>query len=538
MEILTKLFFALLVISGLTPATAMALRGSASPAVNNSILFIENAIDNEYFITPASLDPRISGANEWVRYDTGQRSLAYMGYVGWTAGTRNYVDMWIDNSPMQGTFQGIRCATGTNCPAAGHIAGEGTDENGFYHAQVQGAGITGGAYGFASFAEGAYDYFRNMAVGGRETYVLNFCSTTINYDYASGQRCKDQSSGTWRYQNFTVNKTGHLSLESTNALQEIWIASDGTPNLSKDNGYCELGTVGGTDGVICKMVAYKLNQTSVLNTSTYIRMYANTSLLGFTPAAASVRFSGDGQTWYNYSGTTTRYNNVFTNDGEYIYVYFSKVFLKNLVDRGINITQEQPFTFGFRNAVVVESGFYQFTPSLGLIFTPKEYGISIVPAGNSLSPSASGKIGDTSPIEMDYIVTVSGPRQADTITAQVIGDSTTVDGIPYCLFQSTQDGLSVAIPAYLQYNGQQGNAIQKRNSCGDPAIDMSNALWRQTPWDVNSSDDGSYFSTDLKLLFPMDDRRSMLTLSGSDWEGVVSATGEIKVTANWVGVNK
>lgn len=531
-------FLPVLILSGFIPSTAIALTGTASPAVNNSILFIENSVDNEYFITSGSLDPRITGANSWVRYDTGQRSLGYMGYSGWTAGARNYVDMWIDHSPMQGTFQGIRCASGTNCPSSGHLAGDETDENGFYHAQIKGGGITGGAYGFASLAEGAYEYFRNMAVGGSETYVFNYCNTTINYNPASGERCKDQSSGRWRYQNFTINKIGHLSLESTSALQEIWIASDGTPNLSKDNGYCELGAIGGTDGVICKMVAYNLNQNNVLNTATYIRMYANTPLLGFTPSATSVRFSGDGQNWYNYNGNSTRYNNIFTNNGEYIYVYFSKVFLKNLVDRGINITQEQPFTFGFRNAVTVESGFYQFTPSLGLIFTPKEYGISIVPAGNSLTPSASGKIGDVTPIEMDYIVTVSGPRQADTITAQVIGESKNINNTSYCIFQSVQGDLSVAIPAYLQYSGRQSGIIKKRNSCGDPAIDMSDALWRQTPWDVNSSDDGSYYTTDLKLLFPMNDRQSMLSLSGSDWEGIVSATGEIKVTATWVGVDK
>lgn len=63
---------------------------------------------------------------------------------------------------------------------------------------------------------------------------------------------------------------------------------------------------------------------------------------------------------------------------------------------------------------------------------------------------------------------------------------------------------------------------------------MRDAQWQQTPRDANNTDDGSYFATDLKLLFPMNDSRSMLTVSGADWEGVVSASGEIKVTANWV----
>lgn len=64
--------------------------------------------------------------------------------------------------------------------------------------------------------------------------------------------CKDQSTGSWNYVNYTLTKRGHLSLVSTNAFQELWVASDGTPSITKDSGYCELGVVGGTDGVICK----------------------------------------------------------------------------------------------------------------------------------------------------------------------------------------------------------------------------------------------------------------------------------------------
>lgn len=40
-----------------------ALTASTQAAVSSNILFIENNIDNEYFITPSSLDPRISGSN-------------------------------------------------------------------------------------------------------------------------------------------------------------------------------------------------------------------------------------------------------------------------------------------------------------------------------------------------------------------------------------------------------------------------------------------------------------------------------------------
>lgn len=337
--------------------------------------------------------------------------------------------------------------------------------------------------------------------------------------------------------NYTLTKRGHLALESTSAFQELWIASDGTPSITNDSGACELGIVGNVSGVICKMVSYTLQQTANLTASLTFRAYIDSAALGFTPAASTVRYSGNGSNWYNFSATTAYYN-VFSTDGHYVYLFLSKTFLKNLVDSGYSITNSQPFTFAFRNSLTPESGHYEFTPSLQLNIIPKEYGISIVSSNNTTSASGSGTIGDDSPIGMDYVVTVSGPRQADSITAQVTGDTTTINNTPYCLFTSAQGGISVPIPAYLQYSNQSGSVTQVRNSCGEAPISLNDALWQQTPWDANNTDDGSYFSTGLSLLFPMNDSRSALTVGGSDWEGVVSASGEIKVTANWLGVTK
>lgn len=533
-----SVFIPLLLLVGLIPFTAKALTASSSGSVSSTFLFIENDIDGEYFITPSTLDPRFSGSNTWVKYGSSQVSLGYLGYVLWTASANSYQDMWIDNSPIDSPFTGIRCYRGSQCPTTGYIAGEGLDSNGFYHAKVGSlAGVIGGAYGFASLSNSAYEYFRNMPAGSSETYVLNRCYTSVNYDYAAGQRCRDQTSGSWSYLNYTLTKRGHLALQSTNAFQELWIASDGTPGITNDSGSCELGVVGSDDGVICKMVNYQLEQTANLTASLTFRAYIDTASLGFTPGATTVKYSGNGSTWYNFSASTAYYN-VFSTSGQYVYVFLSKTFLKNLVDAGVSITNSQPFTFAFTNGLTPESGYYQFSPSLQLNIVPKEYGISIVSSNNTASASGSGTIGDEAPIAMDYVVTVSGPRQADSITAQVIGESTEIKNIPYCLFTSAQGGINVPVPAYLQYNTPSGNPVQVRNSCSENAISLNDALWQQAPWDANNTDDGSYFSTRLTLLFPMNDSRSALTVAGADWEGVVSASGEIKVTANWVGATR
>ena len=266
------------------------------------------------------------------------------------------------------------------------------------------------------------------------------------------------------------------------------------------------------------------------------RAHADSAALGFTPAAATLRYSGDGVTWYNYSYSTP-YQNVFSNGENHIYLFYSKTFLKRLIDLGVTLN-EQPITFGFDNIVATEAGHYQVTPSLKINIIPREYSISIVSADNSLYASGSGTIGEESPIGIDYIVTVSGAHQADSITAQVVGDSTTISDTPYCLFTSARGPVSVPIPAVLQYNNQSGSLTKVSNSCSEEAISLNDALWRETPWDENNTDAGSFFSTNLSLLFPMNDSRSALTVAGTDWEGVVSASGVIKVTANWVGVTK
>lgn len=84
-------------------------------------MFIDNDVDDEYFITTSSLSPRFTGANIWTKYKTNQRSLGYMGNSGWSYSNR-YFDLWIDNSPINQPFLGLRCmSTGANCPASGYI---------------------------------------------------------------------------------------------------------------------------------------------------------------------------------------------------------------------------------------------------------------------------------------------------------------------------------------------------------------------------------------------------------------------------------
>ena len=85
MKVLIKLATVICAVGSFSPVPALALNAISSGSVSNNYLFIENAIDSEYFITPSALDPRFSGSNTWIKYGTSQVSLGYLGFVGWTA---------------------------------------------------------------------------------------------------------------------------------------------------------------------------------------------------------------------------------------------------------------------------------------------------------------------------------------------------------------------------------------------------------------------------------------------------------------------
>ncbi|MCX8958059.1 fimbrial protein [Erwinia psidii] len=515
-----------------------AVNVSSSGSGSNSFLLIENGVDNEFFITPSSLDPRFSGANIWTRYSTNQVSLAYIGYVGWAYANR-YFDMWISDSPIIRPFEGIRCMTsGSACPSSGRVQADVTDDEGFYHAR-SGSSVYNGSYGFASLSSAAFEYFRTMSVGESKALTLNLCYTNTNYDYASGVKCRDLASGaTWRQYTSTLTKVGHLSLKSTGAASEIWIASDGTPGTNGNTDLCYTAVVSNVSGMVCKMVSYQLQQTQVVTSLLRFSMIIDTATLGFSPSASEVRFSGNGSSWQNYSASASAYSNFFSVGDGYIYVFFANSFFSKILNSGKDLTnKDELFTFYFNNSVNPESGYYQFTASNQINIIPKEYGISIISSDGASFSKGSGKIGSESPIEFSYRVTTSASRQADSITAQVTGDSTIINGTAYCVFTSTDGSFSVPVPAYLSWVSASGATQTRRNSCGEDAVDMTSANWVQTAWNA-VVDDGYFYTTTLKLLFPMDNSRSQFTVDGADWLGTVSASGEVRVTATWVGVDR
>ncbi|WOC00432.1 MULTISPECIES: TcfC E-set like domain-containing protein [unclassified Providencia] len=270
-----------------------------------------------------------------------------------------------------------------------------------------------------------------------------------------------------------------------------------------------------------------------------LTLKVNSTLIPFTPAAASIKIGPDdgSNVWRNYNSAYAA-NSYFKSSNNYVSIFFSNTFFKQLVTNNIDFTNSQDFfTFSFTNpAAAPQSGYYEFTPSNQLVIKPRDYSISIVPADYIPNPSKTGKIGPAEPpIEFNYIVTTSGPRQADAITARVEGPTVNVNGQNFCLFSSDDDKFRVPFSAYLSFKNASGIEESYRSNCDGTEISMNNALWAETPWDIPNQDLGSFYRTNLDLRFPMNDSNSLFTLDGIDWLGTVSASGTVVVKAIWTG---
>ncbi|EPL9572102.1 fimbrial protein [Providencia rettgeri] len=529
---ITALFFSFAV---LTP------NSFAATAPLQEYVIVENQIDNEFFIVANRVDPRFSGSNVFTKYQrNSQLSLGYMGYTGTPfSSAYNMGDIWLENSPVNQPFIGNRCMTNNrNCPATSYWPAQQLRDNGAYKIQQTG---TPGESGYSRpiFSEAFYRWLAEIPPGTEYTFDLRTCTSRDDYDL-NNTTCMTSGGRTSTQQHYIpTNKKGNIILKGTGALQEVFVDSNGNPTIGLGSNFCSTGIVGNASGVICKLVELETKGSSISGSFT-VRMYIDSAKLGLAraPAAAQIQYKGSNSTrWTNWSSTTNM-SEIFNNGSQNIEVFLSNTYLKSIVDASPNSTvtlADSVYTFGFQSPLP-QSGFYEFTPSNYLIIKPRDYGISIIPADFNPNQSKTGKVGsEEPPIEFNYIVTTSGPRQADSITAKVEGPQTTLKGQSYCLFTSNDNKLNVPFSAYLSFKNGSGVKESYRASCDSNEISLKNALWAETPWDRPNEDLGSFYRTNLDLSFPMNDANSFFTLDGIDWLGTVSASGTITVKAIWTG---
>lgn len=522
---------------------ATALKPFVHPESSQDYVFIENNLDKEYFIAPKNTDPRFTGANVWTKYNVNQTSLGYMGYnrlFSYNYQKPTYVDYWITGGNIDNPYLGQRCQTNyTNCPASGIITPDYKDRYGAYKIPLV-LNADDGLYTRAIFSDSAYEYFKNQSVGTVNQFNFEACATTEEYSPQLGTFCRDASSGNWYTSPFKVTKKGHITLTDTKAFQEIWYGTDGTPYLDPNAMYCKNDTVLNIKGITCKMVKYNIQGTPTFADfgPVYLSMKTDNAALKFTPLANDLLINGGTANWYYHNADTLLYLMVTTGDN-YLSVFFNNHFFQSLAKAKVNIRNaDNLFTFAVRDTAVPQSGFYQFSMGTKIELIPREYSVSIQPKGlpEGTTPVKSGKINDTQPISFEYIVKQSAPRQADTIKAYVNAESVMKNGETYCLFKSADNKLQVPIPAWLSMKDDASQEIKQYSGCDiNKRLDMRSARWSAEPWDSFGS--GYFYRTDLKLIFPMDHPVSQHTVDDVDWEGKVRAEGEIKIEAQWNGVN-
>ena len=504
----------------------------------NGFIFIENQVDGEYFITPEKLDPRFTGANVFTRYSaTDQDSLGYMGKNSTGIERNKNTDIWLENSPITAPFVGNRCMRdNSNCPSTGTWPAAVIKDNGAY--KIRQTNTSGESqYIRPIFSSNAYEFFKNFQSGSSTTLNIKACKTENDYDPNNGGSCVGAGGKIIMDDMFTVSKLGHITLTSTNALQEIFIDSNGNPSLGLGSQFCKTAVVGSYSGIVCELVNYNLVSSTTID-SLYIGLRLNPTYITKDPASKTIMF-GNGTNWENPTRSTskpdTNYMKMMHSGTGSISVFMSNIFLKSLIDNKVDLSRSQEFfTFAFYNWRTPQSGYYEFTPSNTLIIKPREYGISIIPADFNPNQKKTSKVGGDD-IIFNYIVTTSGNRQANSITAQVIGNNKVINNQSYCIFSSPDGSINVPFSAYLMYTQGSGEKISKRAACDSHEISLSDALWERTAWDVPAQNEGSYFRTKLDLRFPMNESPSYWSLDGEDWIGTVTGEGEVKVIATWTG---
>ncbi len=513
---------------------------------SNSFLFVENNLDDDYFITPMkSLDPRMTGSSSWTmsKWQSGsivnkQRSLGYINsYTHYTIPNNRNVDIWFEQPPVNRAITGLRCLIDyAGCPPdSGVIPAALVDNDGFYKARTPSSG-TRWNHGLISMA--FYQFLRVLPTGDTFEMIINNCWTEEDYDVHNGGRCKDATRGSWYQQKVQHTKSAHLILKPTNSLSEVFIDSEGNPTIGEGGVECfkyrqSGGTASTRDGVVCKMLDLSLTMANGSSSSS-IAFSLSAEGLSFTPNNAALRLSFDGNNWTNLNGDFS-FSKLASSGSKALYIFFSNAFFKELAASGLNYMDSSQFLkINITNSLTPESGFYEFRPSNKILIKPRNFGISIISDAFAISPHKDGRVeSGEPPLEFGYILTTSGRTEADKVSVQVTGPTGRVLNSDYCLLSARDNTFRVPFPGFLIFTRSDGAVERLAHNCTEKWFDITHALWSQIPWDDVSGDTGVMNKTRLKLQFPMDNSVSQRTTELEFWEGIVSASGEIRVSATW-----
>lgn len=243
-----------------------------------------------------------------------------MGYTNTSIRANQNVDIWFENSPIDGPFIGNRCMRNYCNRDTGYWPAQYVGRNGAYKI-VQDNTLGEGAYARGIFSESTYQYFRQMAVGAVETYSYRACMTDLDYDPAKGESCQSVGGRIIASHEFTITKSAHIKLSSTGAMQEVYIDSNGNPSLGPGEQFCRIGVVANVNGLICQVVKHETSGDVFANV--ILSLKVNSTLIPFTVAGASIKIGPDdgSNIWRNYNSTYAA-NTYFKSSNQYVSIFF------------------------------------------------------------------------------------------------------------------------------------------------------------------------------------------------------------------------
>lgn len=160
------------------------------------------------------------------------------------------------------------------------------------------------------------------------------------------------------------------------------------------------------------------------------------------------------------------------------------------------------------------------------------FGVAIDERDPAAMGKYSGSIGQDAEIVVPITIRQYGASKATKVSVEsvdVLAPSVqTADG-PRCKFVDKSGATVVAVPSIVRF--YDGTGLDDRpDNCAGTVYDVATLRWRETLGGAFAYEG----ALDMDLRFPLDPKQLATDTSGAPWFGTVSASGEVRVRADWL----
>ncbi|MGU7842834.1 hypothetical protein ACV22V_25545 [Burkholderia sp. AW33-5] len=157
------------------------------------------------------------------------------------------------------------------------------------------------------------------------------------------------------------------------------------------------------------------------------------------------------------------------------------------------------------------------------------FGVAIDERDPAAMGKYSGSIGQDPEIVVPLTIRQYGASKATKVSVDVLAPSVqTADG-PRCKFVDQSGATVVAVPSIVRF--YDGTGLDDRpDNCTGTVYDVATLKWRETLGGAFAYEG----ALDMDLRFPLDPKQLATDTTGTPWFGTVSASGEVRVRADWL----